>query len=88
MIAVGAMFWSPLAFAAVATAVMGVALAEWLQLIRGARALSISRRRIVGVALLLIAIGARDVVALVVVPLSALASAVWFVIARGRDTAE
>ena len=81
VIGVGAMFWSPIAFAAVATAVMGVALAEWLQLIGSTRVLSISLSAIIGVALLLVAIGARDVVALVVVPLSALASAVWFVIA-------
>lgn len=81
VIAFGAMLWSPIAFAVVATALIGLALAEWLQLAGAARPMSMSLALLVGTGLLVVTIAERDVVVLVALPLSALASAAWLVIA-------
>ena len=83
LIAVGAMVWSPVAFAVVATTVMGFALAEWLQLAGASRTLSIGLALVVGVALLaalLLTANGRDVVSPAVLPLSAFACAIWLVL--------
>jgi phosphatidate cytidylyltransferase len=83
LIAFGAMLWSPAAFAVVATAVMGFALAEWLQLAGASRTLSIGLASAVGIALLvavLLSANGRDVVSPAVLPLSAFASAIWLVL--------
>ena len=83
LIAFGAMLWSPVAFAVVATAVMGFALAEWLQLAGASRTLSIGLASAVGIALLvalLLGANGRDVVSPAVLPLSAFASAIWLVL--------
>ena len=80
-IAVGAMMWSPTAFAVVATAIMGLALAEWLQLAGATRPMSMGVALIAAACLLVVAFASRDLVALLVLPLGAAASAVWVVIA-------
>lgn len=76
-----AMLWSPIAFAVIITAVLIFALAEWLQLTGARRSTSIIVALITGAALLALAVAALDVVTLIVVPLSAVASAIWLVIA-------
>ncbi|MGH6612294.1 MAG: phosphatidate cytidylyltransferase [Burkholderiaceae bacterium] len=84
LVAVGAMLWSPFAFAVVATAVMGLALAEWLRLAGASQALSIGLALVVSAALLasvLLTPNARAFVTSVVVPLSVLASAIWLLLA-------
>lgn len=81
LIMAGALLWSPTAFAVVATAVLVFALAEWLQLIGVARATSIGLALIVGAVLLYLTFAARDRMAGIVFPLSALASILWLVIA-------
>ncbi len=80
MVAIGTIVWSPTAFAVVATTIMGLALAEWLQLAGATRMVSMSIAFIVALMLLALAIGGRDIIALVVLPLGALVSAVWLVI--------
>lgn len=79
-IALGAMVWSPTAFAVVATTIMGFALAEWLQLAGATRSMSMGLALMVGMLLLVLAIVGRDLIAAVVLPFSALASALWLVI--------
>lgn len=81
LILAGAMLWSPTAFAVVATAVLIVALAEWLQLTGASLPTAAILSAIVGIVLLSLAVAALDVVALVVLPLSAVASAIWLAIA-------
>ncbi len=79
-VALGTMLWSPTAFAVMATTILGLALAEWLQLAGATRAMAIGLAMIVFVLLLALAIGARDLIGLVVLPFSAAASIVWLVI--------
>lgn len=84
IIAVGAMLWSPYAFAVVATTVMSLALAEWLQLAGAGRSLSMGLALVVGLALLgalLLSANARNVISSAVLPLSALGCATWLLIA-------
>lgn len=84
LIAVGAMLWSPIAFAIVATTVMALALFEWLQLAGASRLWSAVLAVVVSVALLsslLLTTDARDVVFRIGLPLSAAAAAVWLGIA-------
>ncbi|MDQ3188140.1 MAG: phosphatidate cytidylyltransferase [Pseudomonadota bacterium] len=80
LIAVSALIWSSTAFALVATAVMGFALAEWLQLTGATRTVSVIVALSVAVILILMLVAARDVIALAVLPLAALASAIWLII--------
>ena len=80
LIAVGAVIWSSTAFALVATAVLGFALAEWLQLTGATRTASVIVALSVAVILIVMLVAARDVIALAVLPLAALASAIWLII--------
>jgi phosphatidate cytidylyltransferase len=83
VIAVGALLWSPIAFAVVATALMALALFEWLQLAGASRYWSFGLAAAVSVGLLtalLLVSDARDLVTTVVPPLSTAACAVWLAI--------
>ena len=80
LIAVGALIWSSAAFALVATAVLGFALAEWLQLTGTTKKVSVIVALSVAVILIVMLVAARDVIALAVLPLAALASAIWIII--------
>lgn len=80
VVAVGAMVWSSTAFAVVATAVMGLALAEWLQLAGATRVLSMTVAVVTVMVLLILAVGARDLIAPAVLPFTAVASIIWLVI--------
>lgn len=79
-IALGALLWSPIAFAAVATVIMGLALDEWLQLTGATRLVSRCVALIAAVLLLVLATAQREVITLAVVPFSAIAAALWVVI--------
>jgi phosphatidate cytidylyltransferase len=84
VIAVGAMLWSPYAFAVVATTVMSFALAEWLQLAGASRVLSMGLALVVGLLLLgalLLAANARNAISSAGLPFSALACMIWLLIA-------
>lgn len=81
LIMAGALLWSPSAFAVVATAVLVLALAEWLQLIGVTRAMSIAVALVIGIVLLFLIFAAQERMAAMVFPLSALASILWLVIA-------
>lgn len=80
-IALGAIVWSPIAFAAVATVIMGLALDEWLQLTGATRLVSRCVALVAAVLLLIVAAAQRELIALAVLPFSAIAAAIWVVIA-------
>ncbi len=81
IIAVGAMVWSATAFAAVVTALLGFALGEWLQLAGAPRTMSMILALVVSAVLLALVFTATDTMAAAVLPLSALAAAIWLAIA-------
>jgi len=76
-----ALAWSPAAFAVVATAVLGLALMEWLQLTGASRSASVLLSAMVSVVLLYIGVIERGVIPRVAFPLSALATVIWLLIA-------
>lgn len=80
-IVLGAILWSPIAFAAVATVIMGMALDEWLQLTGATRLVSRCVALIAAVLLLVVAASRRELITLAVLPFSAIAAAIWVVIA-------
>lgn len=80
-IVIGAMVWSRTAFAAVATVIMALALDEWLQLTGATRLVSRCVALVVAVLLLAVAAAQYDLIEVAAVPLSAVAAAVWLVIA-------
>lgn len=80
-IALGALLWSPIAFAAVATLIMGLALDEWLQLTGATRLVSRCVALVAAVLLLVVAAAQRELIALAALPFSAIAAASWVVIA-------
>jgi phosphatidate cytidylyltransferase len=80
IIAVGAMVWSATAFAVVVTALLGVALAEWLQLTGATRSVSIVVALIVSAVLLAVLFASSNTIEAVVLPLSAVAAAIWIAI--------
>jgi len=76
-----ALAWSPAAFAVVATAMLGLALMEWLQLTGARRSTSVLVSAMVSVVLLYIGVFERGVIPRVAFPLSALATVIWLLIA-------
>lgn len=80
IVAVGAMIWSATAFAVVVTAVLGFALAEWLQLTGATRTVSIAVALIVCALLLAVLLASSDTIDTMVLPLGATAAAIWIVI--------
>ena len=80
-VAVGALVWSSMAFAVVVTALLGLALTEWLQLAGAARSVSIIVALIVCVVLLAVVFGSRPTIDAVGLPLGAVAAAIWVMIA-------
>ena len=80
-IAVGAMVWSSTAFAVVVTALLGLALTEWLHLIGAARSVSMIVALSVCTVLLAVVFGSSNTIDAVVLPLGVAAAAIWLVIA-------
>ena len=80
IIAVGALVWSSTAFAIVVTAVLGFALAEWLQLTGATRSVSIVVALTVSGALLAVLLASSNTIDAVVLPLAAVAVAIWLAI--------
>jgi len=80
-IAVGAMVWSSTAFAVVVTALLGLALTEWLHLIGAARSVSLIVALSVCTVLLAVVFASSNTIDAVVLPLGVAAAAIWLVIA-------
>ena len=80
IVAVGAMVWSSTAFAVVVTALMGFALAEWLQLTGATRSVSIVVALIVSAMLLAVLLASSNTIEAVVLPLAAVAATIWIAI--------
>ena len=80
-IAIGALVWSSTAFAVVVTALLGLALTEWLQLTGAARSVSIVVALIVCAVLLAVLFASPNTIGAAVLPLAAAAVAIWLVIA-------
>jgi phosphatidate cytidylyltransferase len=80
-VAIGALVWSSTAFAVVVTALLGLALTEWLQLIGTARSVSMIVALIVCAALLAVVFAPSNTIDAVVLPLSVAAAAIWLMIA-------
>jgi phosphatidate cytidylyltransferase len=80
-VAVGALVWSSTAFAVVVTALLGLALTEWLQLIGAARSVSITVALIVCAALLAVVFASWSTIEAGVLPLGVVAAAIWLMIA-------
>ncbi len=80
LVAVGAMVWSSTAFAVVVTALLGFALAEWLQLTGATRSVSIVVALIVSATLLAVLLAASNTIEALVLPLGAVAAAIWIAI--------
>ncbi len=80
IVAVGAMVWSSTAFAVVVTALLGFALAEWLQLTGATRSVSIIVALIVSAALLAMLLASSSTIDAFVLPLGAVAAAIWVAI--------
>ena len=80
-IAVGAMVWSSTAFAVVVTALLGLALTEWLHLIGAARSVSMIVALSVCTVLLAVVFASSNTIDAVVLPLGVAAAAIWLVIA-------
>ena len=79
-VAVGAMMWSTTAFAVVVTALLGFALVEWLQLTGTARSTSIVVALVVCAVLLGLVFTSSKNVEMFVLPLGAIATAIWVAI--------
>jgi len=80
-IMVVALAWSPAAFAVLATGVLGLALAEWLQLTGASRVLSVLIAASVSSVLLYIGVFENELISRSAFPLSAAATMIWLVIA-------
>ena len=80
IVAVGALVWSSTAFAVVVTALLGFALAEWLQLTGATRSVSIVVALIVSALLLAVLLASSNTIDAVVLPLAAVAVAIWLAI--------
>jgi len=80
-IAVGAMVWSSTAFAVVVTALLGLALTEWLHLIGAARSVSMIVALSVCTVLLAVVFASSNTIDAVVLPLGVAAAEIWLVIA-------
>ena len=80
IIAVGALVWSSTAFAVVVTALLGFALAEWVQLTGASRSVSIVVALIVSVMLLAVLVASPQTIEALVLPLGAVAAAIWLAI--------
>jgi phosphatidate cytidylyltransferase len=80
-IAVGALVWSSMAFAVVVTALLGLALSEWLQLIGAARSVSIAVALLVCAVLLAVVFASWSTIEAGVLPLGVVAVAIWLMIA-------
>ena len=80
-VAVGALVWSSTAFAVVVTALLGLALTEWLQLIGAARWVSTTVALFVCAALLAVVFASSSTIDAVVLPLGVVAAAIWLMIA-------
>ena len=74
------MVWSATAFAVVVTALLGFALAEWLQLTGAARSTSVIIALIVCALLLALIFASPKTIDTIVLPLGAVAAAIWIVI--------
>ena len=80
IVAVGALVWSSTAFAVVVTALLGFALAEWLQLTGATRSVSIVVALIVSAVLLAVLLTSSNTIDAAVLPLAAVAVAIWLAI--------
>ena len=80
IVAVGALVWSSTAFAVAVTALLGFALAEWLQLTGAARSVSIVVALIVSALLLAVLLALTSAIEAFVLPLGAIAVAIWIAI--------
>ncbi len=80
IIAAGALVWSSTAFGVVVTALLGFALAEWLQLTGAARSVSIVVALIVSALLLAVLVASSTTIEALVLPLGAVAAAIWIAI--------
>ena len=79
-VAVAAMLWSATAFAVMVTALLGFALVEWLQLTGAARSTSIVVALIVCAVLLVLIFTSLKTREMLVLPLGAIAAAIWVAI--------
>jgi phosphatidate cytidylyltransferase len=79
-VAVAAMLWSATAFAVMVTALLGFALVEWLQLTGAARSTSIVVALIVCAVLLALIFTSLKTSEMLVLPLGAVAAAIWVAI--------
>ena len=80
-VGVGALVWSSFAFAVVVTALLGLALTEWLQLIGTARSVSMAVALLVCAVLLAVVFASWSTIEAVVLPLGVVAAAIWLMIA-------
>jgi phosphatidate cytidylyltransferase len=80
-VAVGALVWSSTAFAVVVTALLGLALTEWLQLTGAARSVSMIVALIVCAVLLAVVFASPNTIDTVVLRLGVAAAAIWLMIA-------
>jgi phosphatidate cytidylyltransferase len=80
IIAAGALAWSSTAFGVVVTALLGLALAEWLQLTGAARSVSIAVALTVSAVLLVMLVASSSTIEALVLPLGAVAAAIWIAI--------
>jgi phosphatidate cytidylyltransferase len=80
IVGLGALVWSSTAFAVVVTALFALALAEWLQLTGAARSVSIVVALIVGAILLAVLLAPSSAIEAFVLPLGAIAVAIWMAI--------
>jgi phosphatidate cytidylyltransferase len=77
IIAIGAMVWSSTAFAVVVTALLGLALAEWLQLTGATRAVSVTMALIVCAVLMALLLASPNTIDTTALPLDVVATATW-----------
>ena len=80
IIGLGALVWSSTAFAIVVTALLGFALAEWLQLAGANRSVSIIVALTVSALLLAVLIASSHTIEVLVLPLGAVAAVIWIAI--------
>jgi len=88
LILLGSLAWSTLAFAAVLTAFIAIALAEWLQLAGWGRSIAVAIAATLGLALFGLEAGHAALPELAAMPLAVVASGAWFVVALllpGKD---
>jgi phosphatidate cytidylyltransferase len=71
------MVWSSTAFAAVVTALLGLALAEWLQLTGATLALSVTVALIVCAVLMALVLASPSIIDAAALPLDVIATAIW-----------